>query len=180
MNLYFYNQIAISSAHTKCREEKLQMVLENESYLQDLFEIAFNILDKNHHKAVWIVELVAQKHFEKIIPFSAKIIENARLYKHQSAKRGISLTLLFMVNSIQITFSETQIEKIITTCLDWMIDDSKLVPKWCAMQILQKLSLKHLWLKIELRQIIEQDFAHQTPGYQSMARKILANLKVES
>lgn len=175
MNPYFYNQIAISSAHTKCRQEKLQMVLENEIFLEDLAVIAFDVSDRFHRKALWIIELLTENHFQQIMPFYSEIIQTAALYKHQSAKRCISRTLLILVNSNQINFTKEDSEKIITTCLDWMIDDSKLVPKWCAMQILNKFSKKYLWLKSELRQIIERDFPNQTPGYQSMARKILVN-----
>ena len=57
-----------------------------------------------------------------------------------------------------------------------MIDDSKLVPKWCAMQILHNLSKENAWLKTEFRQIIKKYFSNQTPGYQSMARKILRTI----
>jgi hypothetical protein len=51
MNVDYYNRIVKSSAHRESREENRDFIFANPLYLKDLTKIAFNVKDKNHHKA---------------------------------------------------------------------------------------------------------------------------------
>ena len=68
MDTQFYKTIAKSSAHIKSRTTILELVYHNRNLLDDLSTIAFDVLDKNHHKAIWIFEMLAEKNINIIVP----------------------------------------------------------------------------------------------------------------
>lgn len=148
MDANFYETVKNSSAHTACRNKILQMVLSNKDYQTDLFEIALNLDDKNHYKAIWIAEMLAEKHFDFIPIYIPKFLDLFGQLKHQSALRGGSRILMFIHQKSILT--KLQQEKVIEICLDWLVGNYKVVVKWCSLQILADLSQSHVWIKDEL------------------------------
>ena len=116
MNITFYNQIAKSNASTACRNALKKSVLNHPDLLVDLVQIAVNTSDKNHHKAVWIVEMIAETDVLLLHPFIADLIESFPKYKHESAIRGMSRTAHFIGVSEALSLTNKQQEKII-----WML-----------------------------------------------------------
>ena len=178
MNSPFYKTIAKSSAHIKSRNSVLQLVCENENLLIELSTIAFDVSDKNHYKAIWIFEMLAEYHIDLIKPYLESICNILFKLKHQSAIRGIARTLLFLHRSNSNSFTEIQEQKIIETCMDWLIGNYMVVPKIVAMHILFDFGKKQLWIHQELKLIIEQDYHLQTAGYKNRAKIILAQLNL--
>ena len=172
----FFNRIAKSNASTNCRNGIRDLVLQNPKYLKDLVATATNLSNKNHYKAVWIIEMLAETHTELLIPFIDMICETISKYKHESAIRGISRTAFFLSTSKTISLSEIQQEKLIEVCLDWLIGNAKVAPKVYAMYTLSHYAKNQDWIKEVLKDIINKDFVPQSAGYKAAARQVLIKI----
>lgn len=169
----FFNRIAKSNASTNCRNGNRDFVLENPEHLKDLIAIATDLANKNHYKAVWIIEMLVETHTQLLVPYIDQICQTIPKYKHESAIRGMSRTAFFLSTSKTISLTETQQEKLIEICLDWLIGDAKVAPKAYAMYALCHYAKNQDWIKEELRNIINKDFASQSAGYKAAAREVL-------
>ena len=74
----------------KSRDDNKDFIFANPDYLKYLLEIAFNIKDKNHHKACWILELICEEKMDLFLPFLEDFCETLPHYKNDSAIRSIS------------------------------------------------------------------------------------------
>ena len=176
MNTEYYNQIAKSTANRKSRDDNKDFIFANPDYLKYLLEIAFNIKDKNHHKACWIQELICEEKMDLFLPFLDKFCETLPHYKNDSAIRSISKICLFLSNSKKYSLTEIQEEKIIETCLDWLIESEKAANAAYTMRALYNLGKKHHWVNDELKFLLQRDCSHQTPAYKSAVKDILKKL----
>ena len=176
MDSVFHNRIAKSNASTNCREGNRNFVLENPECLKDLVAFATDLTNKNHYKAIWIIEMLAETHPEMLAPYLDLICENISKYKHESAIRGMSRTAYYLSISKSVTLNEIQQENLMAICLDWLIGDAKVAPKVYAMYALSHYAKKHDWIKEALQNIIHKDFAHQSNGYKAAAREVLLQL----
>jgi hypothetical protein len=143
MNLVYYNQISKSSAHRKSRDDNKEFIYTNPEYLSDLTQIAFNTDDKNHHKACWILELICEEKMELFLPFLDKFCIALKNYKSDSAIRSVSKICLFLSYEKKIQLTEFQEEKIIESCLDWLIESDKAANACYAMRTLYNFGKKH-------------------------------------
>ena len=177
MNIDFYNKIIKSNAGTDSRNKLKNLVLENSELLADVIKIATNILEKNHYKAVWIIELIAESNCNLLQPFMENIISNLSFYKHQSAVRGIARSVYFISVSDKIKLSDFQKNLIIEYCFDGLIGDEKIAPKVSKMYILSYFGKNNSWINEELKTIIEKDFVNQSAGYKTAAKEVLRRIK---
>lgn len=177
MNDNFYNQIAKSTAHRKSRNDNKNFIIANPEYIKYLLEIAFNTKDKNHHKACWILELVCEEKMELFLPFLDEFCEVLSQYKSDSAIRSISKICLFLSNSKKYSLTENQEDKIIESCLDWLIESEKAANAAYAMRTLYNLGKKYNWVNEELKALLTRDSSNQTPGYKFAVKDILKKLK---
>ena len=176
MNLDFYNKIVKSNASTNCRNSLKKLVLNDSHLLVDLIQITTSLSDKSHFKGVWITEMIAETHVELLAPFKENLIPFFSKCKHPSAVRGTSRIAYFLGVSEKIKLTENESEKIIETCLDWLIGDAKVAPKVYAMYTLCHFAQKEAWIAAELQNIIEKDFATQSAGYKAAARETLRKI----
>ncbi|MFN3754577.1 MAG: hypothetical protein ACK4R1_11015 [Flavobacterium sp.] len=177
MNPDYYKTIANSTAHRKSRDDNKNFVFQNPEYLKDLLEISFNTKDKNHHKACWILELVFEEKLELIQPHLEDFCQNLKCYTSDSAIRSLSKICLFLAQSKKITLTETQEEKIIEACLDWLIQTDKAANAAYSMRALYYLGKKYSWINEELKLILSREFENQTPGYRSAVKDLLKRLR---
>lgn len=177
MKSSFYLQIENSTAHRQNRDLNCELAMKNTENLKELFEFAFNIKDKNHFKACWSLELVLEKDISLLIPYLDLFCEKISKYKHDSAKRPVSKICLFITKSKQFDLSKKQEQQIIETCLDWLIQEEKVATKAYAMRALYNFSKKHLWIKEELKVILNQDYSFHSAAYKAAARELLKRLK---
>ena len=70
------------------------------------------------------------------------------------------------------------LEKIMTTCFDWLIGEHKVAAKVFAMSSLFYLGAKFDWVRPELKMILEDTIAQGTAGYKNRAKKTLDKLAV--
>ncbi len=151
------------------------MVLNDRDLLSDLIEITTDLSYKNHFKGVWITEMIAETDIELLAPFTKELIPFFSKCKHQSAVRGTSRIAYFLgISNGMLTDNEQ--EKIIETCLDWLIGDAKVAPKVYAMYTLCHFAQQHDWIVAELHSIIEKNFASQSAGYKAAARETLRKI----
>lgn len=176
MDDIFLNRLSHSNASTNCRNGIRDFVLEHPELLRDVVAFGTDLTNKNQYKGVWIIEMLAETHPEMLVPFIDSIAIVAGKYKHESAIRGISRTINFLTQSRKISLTKEQQEKFIEICLDRLIGDDKVAPKAFCMYALGTLAQKHDWLKEELRNIINKDFAHQSAGYKAAAREVLRKI----
>ena len=177
MDMIFFNRIAVSNASTNCRNGLRDFVLKNSDTMPDLIAIGTDLNNKNHYKAVWINEMLAEHSAKILIPFVEIICETMAHYKHESAIRGMSRVAYFLSTSKEIALTANQKEKLIEICLDWFIGDAKVAPKVYAMYTLCHYAQKEDWIKEELRQIIDKDYLTQSAGYKAAAREVLKKIK---
>jgi len=176
MNTVFFNRIAKSNASTECRNGIRDFVIEHPEHLPELVAIATDLSNKNHYKAVWIIEMLAETHLPMLLPFIDSICKTIPQYKHESAIRGMSRTAYFFSTSKILSLTENQQEKLIEICLDWLIGDAKVAPKAYAMYTLGFYAQKEDWIKDELTTIINKDFYAQSAGYKAAAKEVLKKI----
>ena len=68
------------------------------------------------------------------------------------------------------------LEAIATACFDWLISEQKVAPQAYAMTSLYYLGQRFPWIHEELKQVLEQNYADGSAGYQARARKVLQKL----
>jgi hypothetical protein len=176
MKSEFHNRISKSNASINCRNGIRDFVVENPEYLKDIIVFATDLTNKNHYKAVWILEMLAETHSEMLFPFIDQICNVSTKYKHESAIRGMSRTVFFLCNTKTVSLNEDQQKKLIEICLDWLIGDAKVAPKVYAMYALAQFAKKHDWIKEELLNIIDKDFASQSTWYKVSASEVLKKI----
>lgn len=169
--------IAKSNAGRLSRQKITNAFLNQVYPLDELMVLALDISNKNHYKAIWIVELLAEENIFFLNPYVTDILTVSGKFKHQSAVRGCSRILYFMSSSKLLTLSEKQKNLIIETCLDWLINNQKVACKALSLKTLAYLSNEFNWLKEELKEIIAKDYSQQSPGYQAAAREVLSRIK---
>jgi len=177
MDIEFYKQIEKSTAHRMSREINRDFIFKNPDFLNDLIQIAFNIKDKNHHKAWWILELVFEEKLHLITPYLDSFCDIIHKLKEDPAKRPASKICLFLSDSKKYSLTEKQETIIIETCLDWLIRDEKVAAKAYSIRTLYNFGKKYDWIHAELLQIVQQDYAHHSAAYKAVAKEILRKVK---
>ena len=180
MDTVFYNQIANSTAHRPIRDLLSGQVLNDKKLLPHLLDIAFNVSDKNHHKACWVLELVCEAKIEWMQPHLDSFCGNLPLFKNESAMRPIAKVCLFAsdYNRKQSGFLNTiQVQQIIENCFDWLINpDTKVATKAYSMRTLYALGRNEDWVYPELIRILSEDSAKHTAAYKAAAKDVLRKI----
>lgn len=177
MENHFFKRIDSSNASTNCRNGLRDFVIQNPEYLDELCAMALNTAYKNHYKGVWILEMIAEKQTELLSDYITPICSTFPKIKNDSAIRGMSRVAFFLGTSTKIMLTENQEEKIIEICLDWLIRDERVAAKVYAMKTLEYFTKKYDWIKDELNNIIDKDYAAQSAGYKAAARDVLKKIR---
>jgi hypothetical protein len=177
MNQAFLKIIESSTAHRKSRDDVKDLVFENPIYLQDLVDLSFNIINKNHYKACWILELVCQEKISLFIPYIDAFCETISKYTSDQAIRSISKICMFLSKEKVVLLTEIQQQKIIETCFDWLIQDRKVATKAYAIRTLFSFGKRQHWIYPELKIILTQDYAMHSPAYKAVAKEIIKKIK---
>lgn len=173
MSATFSEQLSKINAGTDNRNRMRDFVLKQPEYLEELIAFGTDLNNKNHHKGVWIIEMIAEHQTELLIPFIDIICHTISEFKNDSAIRGISRVAYFLSTSDTIKLSEFQHEKLTEICLDWLIRDERVACKVYAMKTLEHFGKKEAWIAEELRNILDRDYQYQSAGYKAAARNIL-------
>ncbi len=177
MNSTFTDQLSKINASTENRNRMRDIVLQQPKLLEELIAFGTDLNNKNHHKGVWIIEMLAEHQTEILFPYIDIICQTISKYKNDSAIRGISRVAYFLGTSDKIKLSESQKEKLAEICLDWLIRDERVACKVYAMKTLHHFGKTEPWMAAELKEIIARDYANQSAGYKAAAREILRKIK---
>lgn len=176
----FQKQIENSTAHRPIRDYLSGMVLANQDLLEELLALAYNVADKNHHKACWVLELVMEAKIEWLAPHLDLFCKMLPLFKSESALRSISKICLFAVGhhrELGSFLTPFQLEQITASCFDWLINpETKVATKAYAMRALYLLGKSEDWIYPELQRILSEDAAKHSAAYKAVAKDILKQI----
>lgn len=177
MNSPYFQHICNGTAHAQARQSRAAEVEQNPALLTDLVDFACDATNKQVHKALWIIELVVQKKPAWLVPHLPRLLKAAPNFSHESAKRAVSNSLakICLAKLIPENLEEPTIE----LALQWLIQPEKTVPKVMAIRILYFYHNKYLWIVDPLLDLMQKDFANQSPGLQNTIRKVSTCLKKE-
>lgn len=166
----------------KERDKMRNLVIRKPEFIPELCDIAFHLEDEMHIKAYWILELVSEKKLRLLTPYFEDFCEIIPKLTDDSAKRTASHLIFFLTKSNHrangINLTQLQETQIIEMCFDWLIRDEKVATKVYAIKALFVLGKKYEWIHVELKNIIQQDYANHSEAYQAATRNILKKMKV--
>jgi hypothetical protein len=144
----------------------------------ELFVELVSIYLKNEEpvsrRAVWVVDTVAEKLPDLVLPYLDHICEMLPEFCHDGLKRN---TLRILVRS---PLPENQLGPLASLCFDWLTSpgESVAVKVYC-MEILYRISQTEKDLKKELADSISWRIDEETPGFRAHGIRILKKLSVE-
>ncbi|MFA9186568.1 hypothetical protein AAGV33_00460 [Flavobacterium sp. FBOR7N2.3] len=168
------------------REDRLiiaQYILDNKNYFDELISICFSPSGKNNHKACWILEFVSYKELIWLQPYLDFICENLKHLTDESSLRPIAKVVQLLVNAHykkdknNIILSEENLQNIIETSFDWLINDTKVATKAYSIRTLYVLGKHYNWIHPELQIIVGKDYANHSAAYKAVAREVLKKIK---
>ncbi|MGB5227000.1 MAG: adenylosuccinate lyase [Eudoraea sp.] len=164
------------------RIEVTQMVLNNPPVISPLMEIAFEDNGVISSKACWILEFVAKKDIQVILTHIDTFTLGISKVQLDSSIRPVAKICELLMkaffskskNEVQTKLKEYHLEKITTSCFDWLIGEHKVASKAYSMTSLYLLGNKFEWIRPELQIILEQNYSLGSAAYKARARQILA------
>ena len=168
------------------REDRLviaEFILNNKNYLDELITICFTPLDKNNHKACWILEFVSYKELIWLQPYVDFLCHNLKHLTDESAMRPVAKIVQLLVISHykktknSILLSEENLQKLIEASFDWLINDTKVATKAYSIRTLYILGNHYNWIHPELEIILGKDYANHSAAYKAVAREVLKKIK---
>lgn len=148
------SKIDQSTAHRKSRVSLSNYIIRHEDLLNEFIEIAFDIQNENHVKALWSLELVCEKKLKLFVPFLDSFCEVLPKLKNDSAIRPATKICMFLAKSNHrkngILLTQEQEHNLIEALIDRLIQDEKVAAKVYAMKALFVLGKKYDWLQDEI------------------------------
>lgn len=167
------------------RENRLmaaQDVLENQYLFDELISICFSPLNKNNHKACWILEFVSYEELIWLQPHLDFICSNLKVLKDESSIRPIAKVVQLLVkshykkNENSILLSEENLQDCIEASFDWLINDVKVATKAYSIRTLYVLGNHYDWIHPELQIILNKDYADHSAAYKAVAKEVLKKI----
>ncbi|MBT0608196.1 hypothetical protein [Aequorivita echinoideorum] len=173
----------VDSSRNK-RLEIANWITKKPHYVRETLEFAFIPEGELLVQAAWTLEFICEFKPNFFLKYMHLFFERLPKIKNDSALRSCAkicelLCHYHYMKTLDIFSSILSKEerKIITECsFDWLITDQKTACQAPAMQCLYYLSWDYDWIKPELKNILMENMANGTPGYQARARKILKRL----
>ena len=173
------------NASRENRQTYANMVLRDISLLPKLIDIVFLVDDKVSCRAAWVLEFVCKDYIYGIIPHLDIFTKNLHNIHLDSAIRPVAKICGFIAknyysketNTFKRMLKPEHKELIIESCFDWMINENKVAAKAHAMETLFLFGQDEKWIHLELVQILERDFQHESPAFKARAKHILIKIK---
>lgn len=160
-----------------------QNVLENHHLFNELVQICFSPLDKNNHKACWILEFVSYEELLWLQPHLDFFCSNLKVLKDESSIRPIAKVVQLLVkshykkNENGILLSEQNLQDCIEASFDWLINDVKVATKAYSIRTLHILGNHYDWIHAELQIILNKDYANHSSAYKAVAKEVLKKIE---
>ena len=177
-----YKALNYVNATRKKRLEVSRIILNNPHLISPLMAIAFKDNGEFSSKACWILEFVAKKDIGLILGNIDAFVLGMSRVKLDSSVRPIAKICEILMksffskskNEVGATLREYHLEKITTSCFDWLIGEHKVAAKAYSMTSLYLLSEKFNWIQPELQMVLEQNYHSGSAAYKARAKQILA------
>ena len=173
---------SIKNAKRIYRDQAAMAIMEKPSLFPCLLHKVFDIDDPLHIKAAWTFELVCLEELKTLDPYIHQFILGIPLLKHESALRPVSkICSLWMErylseDHINVSLSKDEIDEIVSCNFDWLIEEHKVATQVFAMDTLSLFAPEEIWIRQELKSILEHKAESGSSGYKAHARKLLKNL----
>jgi len=168
------NLLFDSSKETVIRAAKL--VGESPDRFKTVLDFA--LLDKPQFamRATRVIDLVAEKNPDLLMPFISDIVRNISEYKTIGLKRGIAR----IFSEQNYNYDEDTAGRLVHTCFEWLNDPAEAIAlKIYSMTILYKISNTYPDIKPELISSIENEIPKNSPAIRGRGRRILKRLYKE-
>jgi hypothetical protein len=177
----FQKNLDYVTGHRANRQKYADEVLANPKLFPELVRFCFQVSDKNASKACWILEFVCYQKLEWLEEHLDFFCSNIKKLKDESAIRPMAkvcqLLVLAHYKNKKIQLSEKQLEEIIESSFDWLINDIKVATKAYSIRTLFLLGQHYDWIHPELKTIITKDFPNHTAAYKAVAKEVLKKIK---
>jgi len=181
MDSEFQNNLNYVTGYRDNRQKYANEVLDNPEYFPELIRLCFHVSDKNASKAFWILEFVCYQKLEWLAHYLDFFCSNIKKLKDESAIRPAAkicqLLILAHYKKNEIILSDKNLEEIIESSFDWLINDIKVASKAYSMRTLYILGLHYDWIHPELKIIITKDFPNHSAAYKAVAKEVLKKIK---
>ncbi len=166
------------------RTEMAKKVLMNPDLIHPLLEIINLTKDPISCKASWILEAVVRKKLNTILPFLNRFTEVMGNVELESSVRPMAKVCELLLESYfskkdsvsREKINESHLEKMTSTCFDWLIGEHKVAAKAYSMTSLFLLGKKYNWIHPELKSVLEQNYSKGSAAYKARARMVLKKL----
>ena len=180
-----YEELNYVNHSREKRSYYANLVLANPDLIPKLLEILFMVDDKISPRAAWVLEFMCSAKIETIIPYLDTFTEHIHKIHLDSAVRPVAKICELLAKAystktniyLKNKLTETNKERIIETCFDYMINDEKVAAKAYGMTTLFMLGKEYDWVHPALELILKRDFQNQSAAYKARARHILKKIK---
>ncbi len=163
------------------RIEVTQVILNNPHLVTPLMAIAFEDDRVYSSKACWILEFIAKKDIHLILLYIDDFtLGISKVHLNSSVRPMAKICEILMTaffskskNEVQTTLKERHLDRITTSCFDWLIGEHKVAAKAYSMTCLYLMSKKIDWIQPELQMLLEQNYHSGSAAYKARARQIL-------
>lgn len=164
------------------RDRAALAISQNPYLFPELVDKMYDVSDPFHVKAAWVLELVCLKDLSILDKHISKFILGFPKLSNESALRPASKTCFYWCSYyFSTTYTGPELgplekETIISCNFDWLIEDHKVATQVFAMDTLNLWSKEEMWIRTELKSILEMKTESGSSGYKAHARKMLKNL----
>lgn len=163
------------------RIEVTQVILNNPHLVLPLMAIALEDNRVYSSKACWILEFIAKKNIHLILLYiDAFTLGISKVHLDSSVRPMAKICEILMKaffskskNEVRTTLKERHLDRITTSCFDWLIGEHKVAAKAYSMTCLYLMSKKIDWIQPELQMVLEQNYSLGSAAYKARARQIL-------
>ncbi len=172
--------------HSREKRKEMAMLVSTNLYLvSPLIEIAFDFDNPISSKACWVMEFTGKENLPYIFPYLDLFTANIGKVHLDSSVRPMAKICEYLIkayfhktaNETREVLTDKHLEKIASTCFDWLIGAHKVAAKAYAMTCLLLLGRKYDWIHPELKMVLEQNYAEGSAAFKARARLTLAKLK---
>ena len=156
------------------KRQKAEIWINNEKISpEQLIRILKQAKDKSFVYLLCFFDTFSRKNTNYFINKKDYFIQLSSKETNESNKRSLTNIFITMLKFHYNSFSNHQKERITEICFNWLIDDSLIATQCNCLTCLDILTKENKWIKDELMHIIDKNFTHKPPSYQSRAKKIM-------
>ena len=167
------------------REKRLyyaQLLLNNPSRIKIVMDILFQVNDKISCRAAWVLEFMCGRKIAELLPYLDEFTEKIPLVHLDSAVRPVAKICEYLAiartgSATKMMISNTQRDRIIACCFDWLITPQKIAVRAYTMTTLYLFGLQKDWVHPELEHIINTKIIKESKGCKARGSKIIKLIK---